>query len=305
MSSPTPPSLQRPQAVALDAAPDGAPQGVAAISRISAPKAADVLAEELRRRIRSGEWPEGLALPTERDLSTQAGLSRTTVREALRMLERDGLIEIRLGRSGGARVRRPAGDGLSRHLELFIWGRNIGVEHLHDVRTALEALGAEGAARHRTPAEIAELLARTEAVEVAVGNVAEYLDANLAWHMAVVRASHNELLVSFMEVLSAAIHQATAIEAFDSEEVRASTLKIHRAILDAIVAGDAEAARRRMTRHVHAARDVALNFERDGAAAPDTPRRVKAAHAAAKRAGSAPGKVRRPRKPARPGRKSR
>jgi len=86
-----------------------------------------------------------------------------------------------------------------------------------------------------------------------------YLDANLAWHLAVVRASHNELLVSFMEVLSAAIHEATEIEAFDSTDLRASTLKIHRAILAAIAAGDADAARRRMLRHVSAARDVALH----------------------------------------------
>ncbi|HEX7157283.1 MAG TPA: FadR/GntR family transcriptional regulator [Burkholderiaceae bacterium] len=312
MNNSTSPQLQRPpQDAALERGPDGgtAAAGVVAINRISAPKAADVLADELRRRIRSGEWPEGLALPTERDLSTQAGLSRTTVREALRMLERDGLIEIRLGRSGGARVRRPAGDGLSRHLELFIWGRNISVEHLHDVRSALEALGAEGAARHRTPAEVAELVARTEAVEAAVGNVAEYLDANLAWHMAVVRASHNELLVSFMEVLSAAIHQATEIEAFDSEEVRASTLKIHRAILDAIVAGDAEAARRRMARHVHAARDVALDFESGGAAKRGAAGRARLERPvlspATRAAGVAPARDRQPRKQAWPGRKSR
>ena len=147
---------------------DNSRDRVIALSRITAPKASDVLAEVLRARIRSGEWPEGLALPTERDLSTQTGLSRTTVREALRMLEVDGLIEIRPGRGGGARVRRPAGDGLSRHLELFIWGRNISVEHLHDVRTALEALGAEGAARHRTEADLADLVAKTEAVEAAV-----------------------------------------------------------------------------------------------------------------------------------------
>ena len=155
------------------------------------------------------------------------------------MLEVDGLIEIRPGRGGGARVRRPAGDELTRQLELFIWGRNIGVEHLHDVRTALEALGAEGAARNRTEADLADLVAKTEAVEAAVGDLTRYLDANLAWHMAVVRASHNELLVSFMEVLSKAIHDATEIEAFDSEEVRTSTLRIHRAILAAVVDGDA------------------------------------------------------------------
>jgi len=229
------------------------------LSRITAPKASDLLADELRARIRSGKWPEGRALPTERELSAQSGLSRTTVREALRMLEIDGMIEIRPGRGGGARVRRPAGDEFTRQLELFIWGRNISPEHLHDVRTALEALGAEGAARNRTPGELDDLIAKTVAVERAVDDMNAYLDANLAWHLAVVRASHNELLVSFMEVLSAAIHEATEIEAFDSTDLRASTLKIHRAILAAIAAGDADAARRRMLRHVSAARDVALH----------------------------------------------
>jgi GntR family transcriptional repressor for pyruvate dehydrogenase complex len=234
------------------------PELAITVSRITAPKASDVLAEALRARIRSGQWPEGVALPSERDLALQARLSRTTVREALRILELDGLIEIRPGRGGGARVRRPAGDELSRQLELFIWGRNISARHLHDVRSALEALGAASAARMRTESDLADLLAKTEAVERSVDNLSAYLDANLAWHMAVVHASHNELLVSFMEVLAQAIHEATELDAFDSVELRTQTLKIHRAILDAIVAGDADAARRRMARHVLAARDVAL-----------------------------------------------
>ena len=228
------------------------------IARISAPKSSDVLAEALRARIRSGDWPEGAALPTERDLARQSSLSRTTVREALRILELDGLIEIRPGRGGGARVRRPGKDELTRQLELFIWGRNISVEHLHDVRSALEALAAEGAARARTDADVRELIACTEAVEASVRHLDRYLDANLAWHMAVVRASHNELLAGFMEVLSVAIHEATESEVYDSPEVREATLKIHRSILKAIIDRDPEAARRRMARHVTAARDVAL-----------------------------------------------
>jgi DNA-binding FadR family transcriptional regulator len=228
------------------------------VGRVSAPKVSDVLADRLRARILGGDWPEGLALPTERQLAAETGLSRMTVREALRMLEVDGLIEIRPGRNGGAKVRRPAGDELTRQLQLFIWGREISVEHLHDVREALETLAAEGAAQRRTAADIAELRARTEAVETAAGDLNRYLDANLAWHLAVVHASHNELLVRFMNVLANAIHRATENEVFDTGELRAETLKIHRAILDAIVAGDANAARRRMARHVGAARAVAL-----------------------------------------------
>jgi len=229
------------------------------VTRVTAPKASDMLAAQLRARIRSGDWGEGSSLPTERNLASQSGLSRASVREALRMLEVDGLIEIRPGRNGGARVRRPAGEGLTRHLELFIWGQNIGFEHLHDVREALEALGAYGAAQARTDRDLEELVRKTEAVERAADDVVAYLDANLDWHLAVVRASHNPLLVSFMEVLANAIHRSTESDVFDSAEVRASTLRIHRAILDAIIARDADAARRRMTRHVGAARSVALS----------------------------------------------
>jgi DNA-binding FadR family transcriptional regulator len=229
-----------------------------ALGRVSVPKASDVLAEQLRNRIRSGELGEGQALPTERDLVLQTGLSRSSVREALRILEVEGLIETRAGRSGGSKVSRPAGRELTRHLDLFIWGRNVGLEELHEVREALEALAAEGAARRRTAADIEELKAKTLAVETSVDVVPEYLAANLAWHLAVVRSSHNDLLIGFMDALSNAIHQETALDAFDSPQVRAATLKIHRSILNAIIAGDTEAARRRMARHVGAAGKLAL-----------------------------------------------
>ncbi len=229
-----------------------------ALGRVSVPKASDVLVEQLRSRIRSGELGTGQSLPAERDLVMQTGLSRASVREALRILEVEGLIATRAGRSGGSRVSRPAGRELSRHLDLFIWGRDVGLEELNEVREALETVAAEGAARRRTDADLALLQAKTLAVETAVDIVPAYLAANLDWHLAVVRASHNDLLIGFMEVLSNAIHQETALDAFDSPQVRAATLKIHRSILNAIASGDAEAARRRMARHVGAAGRVAL-----------------------------------------------
>jgi len=229
-----------------------------AVSRVSVPKASDVLAEQLRSRIRSGELGNGQALPTERQLVLQTGLSRASVREALRILEVEGLVEVRAGRGGGSRVSRPAGRELSRHIDLFIWGREVGFEELNEVREALETAAADGAARRRTEADLAELHRQTVAVEEAVGSVPAYLEANLAWHMAVVRASHNDLLIGFMEVLSSAIHKETQLDAFDSPAVRSATLRIHRSILGAIEGGDAEAARRRMARHVSEAGRLAV-----------------------------------------------
>ena len=70
------------------------------------PKASDVLANGLRERILSGEFPEGTPLPPERELVTQTRMSRTTVREALRILEVQGLVRIKAGRAGGAFVQR-------------------------------------------------------------------------------------------------------------------------------------------------------------------------------------------------------
>lgn len=233
-----------------------------ALGRLNVPKAGDVLADQLRTRIRSGELREGQSLPTERELVRQTGLSRMSVREALRILETEGLITTRPGRNGGSRVRRPAGDELTRHLELFIWGRNAGLKDLHDVREALEALAAEGAARRRTEADIKNLSDKTVALEGAVDDAEAYLSANLDWHMAVVKASHNELLISLMNVLAHVIHDATASEAFDSPEVRASTVKVHRSILAAIIEGDAQAAQRRMKSDVATARDLAASRDR-------------------------------------------
>lgn len=227
------------------------------MERLSVPKAGDVLADQIRRRIRSGDLREGQSLPTERKLVEQTGLSRLSVREALRILEAEGLIETRPGRNGGSHVRRPAGDVLARHLELFIWSRNATAEDVHDVREALEALAAAGAARRRTDADIAELAQKTEALEASIGDTAAYLAANLEWHMAIVRASHNELLVGLMSVLATIIHDATATGAFESPGVRAATVAVHRRILDAVIDRDAETARSMMARDVAAARTLA------------------------------------------------
>jgi len=89
------------------------------------PKASDVLANELRERILSGEYVEGTPLPPERELVVQTGMSRTTVREALRILEVQGLIRIKAGRAGGAFVRRPGEESVASSLELLIRGRQI------------------------------------------------------------------------------------------------------------------------------------------------------------------------------------
>ena len=84
------------------------------LSPVFVPKAADVLADTLREQILNGRLGVGSLLPNERELSERAGLSRTSVREALRILEVEGLIATRTGRNGGSEVVRPTSATLER-----------------------------------------------------------------------------------------------------------------------------------------------------------------------------------------------
>src|ERR1700750_2584895 len=124
------------------------------LSPMEVPKASDVLATEIRERILSGEFVEGVPLPPERELVVQTRMSRTTVREALRILEVQGLIRIKAGRAGGAFVQRPGEESVAKSLELLIRGRQIRLASVHETREAIEPPCARLAARNRLPAEL-------------------------------------------------------------------------------------------------------------------------------------------------------
>ena len=222
------------------------------LAPIFVPKTSDVLATELRKQILSGALAPGAALPAERDIVTQTGLSRGSVREALRILEAEGLVSTRPGRLGGSIARQPGDESLARYINLFVHGRGITLLSLLQTREAVEPSLAALAAQNRTGEELAALIAVTERVERAYADTQLYLVENVNWHCAIAAASHNELLRAFMVAISNLVYRASAIENFATEEVRKVVITAHRRILDAIIAKDAEAARRRMARHLAA-----------------------------------------------------
>jgi GntR family transcriptional regulator, transcriptional repressor for pyruvate dehydrogenase complex len=222
------------------------------LAPIVVPKSSDVLANELRRQILGGALAPGASLPAERDLVTQTGLSRGSVREALRILEAEGLVSTRPGRMGGSVARQPGDDSLAKYISLFVHGRGITLVSLLQTREAVEPSIAALAAENRSDEELQHLIAATERVEAAYADTPLYLAENVQWHCAIANASHNELLRAFMVAISSMVYKASAIENFATEEVRKVVLKAHRRILQAIVAKDADAARRRMARHLAA-----------------------------------------------------
>lgn len=235
-------------------------RSVIRLPALEVPKASDVLANELRERILSGEYPEGTPLPPERELVVQTRMSRTTVREALRILEVQGLIRIRAGRSGGAFVQRPGQESVASSLELLIRGRQLRLASIHQTREAVEPSCARLAALHRTDSDLQRLEDTNDQV-AAAESLDAFLRANVAWHIAVAEAGHNEILVGIMMALSRAIHAATHNEGFVNAEVRDIAVRAHRSVMRAVAERDPEAAVRRMARHVHTYAAAALEVD--------------------------------------------
>jgi GntR family transcriptional repressor for pyruvate dehydrogenase complex len=231
------------------------------LSPVHVPKASDVLANELRERILSGEYPEGTPLPPERELVIQTRMGRTTVREALRVLEVQGLVRIKAGRAGGAFVQHPGEESIANSLELLIRGRQIRLESVHETREAIEPTCARLAALNRTSGDLRLLDAANEAI-AAGGSLDAFLQANVDWHVGVATASHNEVLTGIMIALSRAIYTVTHNEGFVNDEVRSITVRAHRSVTRAIRDKDPEAAVRRMARHVHAYGEAAREVDK-------------------------------------------
>ncbi len=231
---------------------------------VDVPKASDVLASQLRERILNGELVEGAPLPAERELVKQTQMSRATVREALRILEVQNLVRVKAGRAGGAFVQRPTTKSMANSVTMLIRGRHIKLVDLMETREALEPFGAALAARNRTEADLSELDRTNAAIADPDADLEQFLQTNLAWHVAVSVASHNELLIGFMIALSQAIYVGTEDEGFIDAGVRAVTTKAHRMITSAIRDRDAVTAERRMRKHVHEYADaLAESDERD------------------------------------------
>jgi DNA-binding FadR family transcriptional regulator len=228
---------------------------------VDVPKASDVLARELRERILSGELVEGTALPAERELVKQTQMSRATVREALRILEVQNLVRVRPGRAGGAFVQRPTSKSMAGSVSMLIRGQKIKLAELMETREALEPFCAELAARKRTDEDLAALDRANDDMANPDADLAAFLQANLDWHMGVAKAGYNELLIGFMTALSHAIYTGTENAAFVDDNVRAVTQRAHKSITNAIRCRDAEAAGRRMRRHVHSYAKAALAMD--------------------------------------------
>ena len=195
--------------------------------------------EALRRAILSGRYRPGERLVEDR-LSVELGISRVPIREALRTLAGDGLVEVRPRRGATVATISPST-----------------AQDLIEVRAALEGLNARLAARHPQPKIIAELNRVLAAGNAAAArhNVADLVRLNAAFHDKLAEAGRNTILWDIMRTL----RERTGLVFARNTAARAGTdWSEHAQILAAVIDGDEELAALLSTRHVRRAGEAAV-----------------------------------------------
>lgn len=213
------------------------------------PKAAQVLAAQIKQEIISGTYPEGTMLPPETEMAMQLNVSRPTVREALRLLESEGLVSIRPGPRGGPRVERPSGTTVTRSLTTLFQYERVSLAELLEARRAVEPACARVAASRATADDVAALRRSVENMRAALDDDAGFWTENANFHLALTEAGRNTVLNTLMVALRELIYGFTADMHITFDE-RIETLAEHTEIMEAIAAHDPDRAAQAAEAHL-------------------------------------------------------
>jgi DNA-binding FadR family transcriptional regulator len=213
-------------------------------------KVYEQIAEQLLGQIGGGQLRPGDPLPPERELTEAFGVGRSSIREALRMLESQGVIA---PASGGAFVVAQAANPLESSLRLlFALDDRTGISDLFELRRILDCEAAALAAERRTEEHLAEMdAARTDMAASLdkAGRSDDFIEADLRFHLAVAEATGNRLLVHCMQAVRDIVRRAL-LTVFVIPGSPEGAVVEHRAIQDAIAMRDAERARAQMFAHL-------------------------------------------------------
>lgn len=220
---------------------------------VTAVRAYERVVEQVEQAVLSGELSPGDRLPSERELMAQFGVSRSTVREALRVLQAGDVIRSRAGDPRGPEVLGASPATLEKSMRRLARAEHLGLGELLQFRMLLEGSAYLLAARLRTDEQLAEMSAALETMRHET-DYHRFSRADVAFHDAIARATNNPLIVVCGEVVRGVVLDLIEDKLAHADDRRAlmrASLRHHEEVLAAVRGGDGELASRLARRALH------------------------------------------------------
>lgn len=198
---------------------------------------AEEVAGHLKEQITEGKLKKGEKLPIEPELMKIFGVGRSTIREAVRILENMGYLKVQQGRGTFIEIPTPAKEPLEQRL------KRADIRELNEVRKILESAIAERAAHHHTKQDIIEmkkcLADRKNAAEVGLLN--ECIEADIKFHVSIAKATHNEILFELYSSVAARLQEGYK-HIYDNTSCFLQSQSLHENLVESIIANDKQVA---------------------------------------------------------------
>jgi GntR family transcriptional repressor for pyruvate dehydrogenase complex len=203
----------------------------------------------IEKQVLDGRLPVGSRLPPERDFAERLGVSRTVLREAVRILGTKGLLETRHGI--GTTVRAMTPEAVVKPMTLFFrsFNQEISLEDLHQVRSILEGETASLAASQGTDSDVADLRTLCEEMQAAAHDPELFAQKDTEFHRRLGLTTHNPLITLLLDSIRDLIAEVRTRVAHDPD-LYDRVMPGHLRILEAVTARDPQAARAAMMDHL-------------------------------------------------------
>jgi GntR family transcriptional regulator, transcriptional repressor for pyruvate dehydrogenase complex len=232
--------------------PVGSPRGKGndIFSRVYPGRASEMIVDQLRLLIRDGQLKPGDKLPAERDLCEKFGVSRVTVREALRGLEANGMVAIKVGARGGAFVTAPTSARVGEGIIDLLTMSDLTAKEVTEARQVLELGIIPMVCERATESDIAELLEICDRGDEALTHGSYPMELSAEFHSRVAQATHNAAIA----MLADSFHGPTLMSLQRVQEghpemgIRGN--REHRQFVQSVAKGDVEKATAVMRTHI-------------------------------------------------------
>jgi GntR family transcriptional repressor for pyruvate dehydrogenase complex len=201
---------------------------------------------QFMRKIENGELSAGDRIPTERELVEQLGVSRASIREALRAMELIGLVESKVG--GGTYIKSLTVDRAFTNLARVLTADNQYLLDMYEVRILLETYSVRQAARKRTEGHLAMLKSSLDVLKKDMAQERGRVEADTLFHKTLAEAAGNAALISVLSLCSELINSSIIVA--DAYVNALDIIYEHEAIYDAVEKKDEKTAARLMRAHI-------------------------------------------------------